>query len=83
MPRNVGIHIISMRGYSTAQVAKAIGVSKNTILRWLYAGTLKEPEQIKVGGMTWRVWSEADIARARKVKATIRRGRKPKKRAPR
>jgi excisionase family DNA binding protein len=78
MPRNVGIHIINMKGYSTAQVAKAVGVSKNTILRWLYAGTLKEPEHQKVGGMTWRIWSEADIERARKVKATIKRGRKVK-----
>lgn len=78
MPRNVSIHIIDMQGYSTAQVAKAIKVSKNTILRWLYAGTLEEPEHRKVNGMNWRIWTEADIERARKVKATMKRGRKPK-----
>ena len=79
MPCNVDIHIINVRGYSTVQVAKAMGVSKNTIQRWLYAGTLPEPVRRKIGGMTWRIWSEADIERARKVKATMKRGRKLKK----
>jgi DNA-binding transcriptional MerR regulator len=69
-----------MQGYSTAQAAKIIGVSKNTLLQWLYAGTLDEPKRSTVGGVEWRIWSDSDIERARKVKATMKRGPKPKKR---
>jgi DNA-binding transcriptional MerR regulator len=69
-----------MTGYSTAQVAKAIGVSKNTLLQWLYTGTLREPKRSSVGGVQWRIWTDLDIERAQKVKATMKRGPKPKKR---
>jgi DNA-binding transcriptional MerR regulator len=69
-----------MQGYSTAQVAKIIGVSKNTLLQWLYTGALTEPKRCAVGGVQWRTWSKADIERAQKVKATMKRGPKPKKR---
>ncbi len=80
MPRIPSIPITSMEGYSTAQAAKTIGVSKNTLLQWLYAGRLEEPKRSIVGGVEWRVWSNSDIERARKVKATMKRGPKPKKR---
>lgn len=79
MPRISGIPITSMKGYSTAQVAKAIGVSKNTLLQWLYTGALKEPKRSPVGGVQWRIWTDSDIERARKVKKTMKRGPKPKK----
>jgi excisionase family DNA binding protein len=51
--------------YSTAEVAGAIGVSKNTVLRWLYAGKLPEPKTQTFGGVESRVWSEADLKRAK------------------
>ena len=71
---------MSMSGYSTAQVAKLIGVSKGTLLRWLNDGVLEEPKRrTKFGGAAWRLWDAADIERARSVKATQRRGPKPKK----
>lgn len=73
-----GIAIIDMKGYTTAQVAKAIGVSKNTLLQWLYNGELREPKRVYVGAIEWRIWSEADVSRARKVKATMKRGPKPR-----
>lgn len=79
MPRIPGIPITSMQGYTTAQVAKIIGVSKNTLLQWLYTGVLTEPKRSAVGGIQWRIWSASDIERARKVKATMKRGPKPKK----
>lgn len=50
--------------YSTAQVADAIGVSKKTLLRWLWSGKVTEPKQT-VGTMNSRVWSEADLNRAK------------------
>lgn len=71
--------ITEMCGYSTAQAAKLVGISKNTLLRWLYEGSLREPKRrMGVGGSDWRVWSEADVERARTVKATMKRGPKPK-----
>lgn len=73
-----GIPITEMSGYTTAQAATAIGVSKNTLLRWLYDGVLKEPKQTMVANSNWRVWTEDDIERARKVKSTMRRGPKPR-----
>ena len=68
-----------MEGYTTAQVAEAIGVSKNTLLKWLYAGVLREPKRVRVAGTQWRVWSTSDIKRARKLKGTMKRGPKPRK----
>jgi predicted site-specific integrase-resolvase len=51
--------------YSTAEVAKAIEVDKSTLLRWLYAGKLAEPKHETFGGVDSRVWSAADLERAR------------------
>lgn len=53
------------RTYSTAEVARLIGVSKMTLLRWLYAGKLPEPEMQTFGGVESRVWSESDLSRAK------------------
>jgi excisionase family DNA binding protein len=51
--------------YSTAEVAKVIGVNKTTLLRWLYAGKLPEPETQTFGGVESRVWTAADLDRAK------------------
>ncbi len=69
-----------MEGFSTAQAAKLVGVSKKTLLRWLYDGRLKEPRHANVAGRDWRLWGKADVERARKLKTTIRPGPKPRKR---
>ena len=75
----MSIPITKMNGYSTAQAAKLAGVSKNTLLRWLYAGRLAEPQRTQVGGIIWRVWSRDDVDRARHLKAKLRPGPKPKR----
>jgi hypothetical protein len=65
-----------MRTRSTAEVADEIGVSKLTLVRWLLAGKLKEPRRVKQGGIELRLWTETDVERARKYKAThYRKGR--------
>ena len=79
MVRNSSIPINEMKGQNTAQVAKLLGIAKGTLLRWLYDGVLAEPKQVNVAGVNWRFWTDADIERARKVKATMRRGPKPKR----
>lgn len=54
---------------STAEVAKALGVSKKTLLRWLWAGSLAEPAQtVSMGRIDARIWSAADVARAKTFK---------------
>ena len=57
-------------GYSTGQVAKALGVSKKTILRWLVNGELREPDTLALGKIDYRVWSKNDIDRAKKHRET-------------
>jgi hypothetical protein len=54
--------------YSTQEVANAIEVSKKTLLRWLYAGALAEPKHETFGGVESRIWSAADLERARAYK---------------
>jgi hypothetical protein len=54
--------------YSTAEVAKAVEVDKSTLLRWLYAGKLSEPKHETFGGVESRVWTAADLERARQFR---------------
>lgn len=57
------------KSHSTAGVAKALGISKKTLLRWLGAGKIAEPKQtVNMGRVDARVWSAADLERARLVK---------------
>jgi DNA-binding transcriptional MerR regulator len=64
----MGIPIHMKGSYSTAEVARAIGVSKNTVLRWLSAGKLQEPKRETFGGVDSRIWSAADLERARRFR---------------
>jgi len=69
-----------MRTRSTAEVARLVGISKLTLIRWLLAGNLKEPRRVKQGGVELRLWTDADVERARKYKAAhYRKGRGRKK----
>jgi DNA-binding transcriptional MerR regulator len=71
-----------MKNASTVQVARLLGISKNTLLSWLYQGKIPEPKRHKNGGQDIRLWSAADIERARKYKeANYRKGRGRKKKA--
>ena len=46
--------------YSTVEAAHCIGVSKNTLLRWLAEGLIEEVERDWRG---WRLWRSQDIER--------------------
>lgn len=50
---------------STAEAAARVGVSKNTLLRWIAEGRLAD---VRRDWRNWRVWSEADIERARALR---------------
>jgi DNA-binding transcriptional MerR regulator len=70
---------MSPQPYSATEVAKAVGVSRQTLHMWISRDGFKPPRAVKVGGATVRMWTDADIERARKFKGTVRRGRKTKK----
>jgi excisionase family DNA binding protein len=53
---------------TTQQVARELGISKMTLLRWLAAGKLPEPRRENIGGQELRLWSDRDVARARRHK---------------
>jgi len=46
------------RRYSTREVADKVGISKETLLRWLRAGKITEPDRDRNG---WRIFSEDEI----------------------
>jgi hypothetical protein len=69
--------------FSTAGAARKIGVAFRTLNRWLALGKIKPSVAVPMGGgrTLWR-WTDADIAKGRKVKAAQKPGPKarPKKR---
>ena len=73
---NTPIVMHVMNEYSTAQVAKALGIDKSTLLRWLYSDKLAEPKVVETPTSKIRVWSEKDMTRAQRYKdANYRKGR--------
>lgn len=54
--------------YSTAQVAKALKIGRQTLHRWLKED-LKPPKKRRIAGVSVRLWTDADLERARKYKA--------------
>jgi hypothetical protein len=70
-----------MATYSTSQVAREIGTSKLTLVRWLLAGKVSEPRRVSHAGQEIRVWTDRDVKRVQKYKQEHYRkgrGRKPK-----
>ena len=60
--------------YTTIQTAEKVGVSKETILRWLRAGKISEPDRDRNG---WRIFSEAEVNEILRFKNRVVRS--PKK----
>ena len=60
---------------STIEAANCIGVSKNTLLRWLDEGLIDDVQRDWRG---WRVWMQRDVERIKAFKAEYHR--KPIKR---
>jgi predicted site-specific integrase-resolvase len=70
-----------MSPMSTEQVAKAVGVNRVTLERWLSGGKFKPPRAVKIGRGTFRQWTQADVDRILRYKQENYRkgrGRKPK-----
>ena len=64
--------------YSTSDAAKRIGVSRQTLQSWIDKKSIPTPALEKVGRVSIRLWTTADIERARKFKGTLKPGRNAK-----
>jgi hypothetical protein len=64
--------------YSTKRAAAKIGTGFRTLNRWLARGLIRPSMAIPIdGGRTlWR-WTDADVAKGRKVRAAQKPGPKP------
>jgi excisionase family DNA binding protein len=56
--------------YTTAQAAKRIGISRQSLQTWIAAKKVHAPPM--VGGNV-RLWTEADISKLEKVKARTKK----------
>jgi DNA-binding transcriptional MerR regulator len=52
--------------YSTLQVSKMLGVGSDTLHRWIREKKVLAPPVQFVGGIRFRLWTQADIDKARK-----------------
>lgn len=64
------------RRYSTREAAKKLGISFTSINRYIADGKLPLPPVVKVGGVSVRLWSDADIERVGALLPKIANGRK-------
>lgn len=62
-----------MRHYTTKQAAEKLGVHRVTLQEWIAKGWIPVPPMQNIGGGSVRLWSDADIERARK--AIAKRGK--------
>lgn len=69
-----------MSPYSSAEVARIVGIHLRTLERWLEDGKVK-PDVLKVGKKNYRIWTPDEIEKVRTVKKrTYMKGRGRKKR---
>jgi excisionase family DNA binding protein len=57
---------MSLRFYTTREVAKRAGVSRQTLQTWIAEERVKAPAVIRAAGV--RLWTETDLAQVLKVK---------------
>lgn len=65
-----------MRTYSTTQVAKMLGILQPNLQRLIRRERIPFPPLIEVGSLKIRLWSRADVERARKAIAARDRKRR-------
>jgi len=70
---------MAAKTYTTAEAAAQIGVSRQTLYSWIEAEKINAPEPLELGQRSMRIWTKADIERARKCKGSLKRGPKPKR----
>jgi len=64
---------MTMRRYSTVQVARKLGFDQAYLQRLILKRVVPVPPLVKVGAIKIRLWSDRDVARVRKVLVERRR----------
>jgi DNA-binding transcriptional MerR regulator len=77
----VSFLLMSPKPCTTKEAAKAIGISRATLQAWIKDGMIQPPTPTLEGAVAKRLWTKADIERARRFKGTLRPGPKGKKKA--
>ena len=57
---------MSLKSYTTGEAAKAVGINRVTLQRWIAKRKVKAPKPKLQNGRGVRLWTEADVARLRK-----------------
>ncbi len=65
-----------MIGYSTVQAAKKLGISMTTMHRYMLEKIIPFPKMKVLAGVRVRVWTEADLDKARAAMPKLKNGRK-------
>jgi predicted site-specific integrase-resolvase len=79
----MGTYDILMKTYSTAEVVELVGISWDTIHRWMREHKIKAPPAQSVGRIKVRLWTEGDVEKVRKYKAQHYRKKPRRKKAKR
>jgi predicted site-specific integrase-resolvase len=67
-----------MQTFSTNEVAKAVGIHRITLQRWLDHGWIKPSIEVPLKNRTMWRWTTADVEKARRFKGTLKTGPKPR-----
>jgi len=62
---------------STVEVADEVGVPRATLQYWIKEGKIAAPRTRLRNGVAVRLWTAADVEKARKLRGTLRRGPEP------
>lgn len=70
---------MSSKLLSTVELADEAGVPRATLQYWIKQGKIAAPKTRLRNGVAVRLWTAADVEKARKLKGALRRGPDPKR----
>jgi len=73
------LQIVSPELYTTVQVARMTKIPRATLQFWIRTRKISGPRVKLVKGKAVRLWSQAQIEKARELKGTLKPGPKKKK----
>jgi excisionase family DNA binding protein len=65
---------MSAKLLSTVEVAAAVGVPRATLQYWIKTGKIAAPKTKLRGGVAVRLWTGAQVEKARKLKGSLKPG---------
>ena len=73
-------YLSAMKTYTTVQLAKHLGIGRDTLYRWMKAKKIQAVRVTRLGNIRVRLWTDRDAAKIRKyMKQHYGRGKGPKK----